>query len=98
MQSARETRTDERLDELSARVDRGFHRVDQDVRELRADLKSGHEALRTEIKAGSEALREEMNVRLGEISMQFDTRFGRLERTIWSILVAFVAAFLAGKL
>jgi hypothetical protein len=38
MQSARETWTDEALDDLSMRVDRGFEKVDQDIRELRADM------------------------------------------------------------
>jgi hypothetical protein len=32
--------TDERLDDLSHRVDAGFERVDRDIRELRADIGS----------------------------------------------------------
>jgi hypothetical protein len=32
--------TDERLDDLSHRVDAGFERVDKDIRELRADIGS----------------------------------------------------------
>jgi hypothetical protein len=36
MERARATWTDERLDDLSRRVDAGFARVDADVRELRA--------------------------------------------------------------
>ena len=32
--------TDERLDDLSHRVDAGFERVDRDIRELRADIDS----------------------------------------------------------
>jgi hypothetical protein len=32
--------TDERLDDLSHRVDAGFERVDNDIRELRADIGS----------------------------------------------------------
>ena len=36
----RSTWTDERLDDLSERVDRGFDRVDADVRELRSEMNS----------------------------------------------------------
>jgi len=32
--------TDERLDDLSHRVDAGFDRVDKDIRELRVDIGS----------------------------------------------------------
>ncbi len=31
--------TDERLDDLSTRMDAGFERVDRDIREIRADLR-----------------------------------------------------------
>jgi hypothetical protein len=39
MQTMRESWTDERLDDLSQRVDLGFSRVDADIRELRGDVK-----------------------------------------------------------
>ena len=32
--------TDERLDDLSRRMDTGFERIDRDIRELRAELRS----------------------------------------------------------
>jgi hypothetical protein len=38
MEHARATWTDERLDDLARRVDAGFDRVDQDLRELRMQL------------------------------------------------------------
>jgi hypothetical protein len=34
----RETWTDERLDDLSRRMDQGFDRVDRDLRDLRAEI------------------------------------------------------------
>jgi hypothetical protein len=37
MEPARSTWTDERLDDLATRIDRGFDRVDRDIRELRAE-------------------------------------------------------------
>ena len=36
----RSTWTDERLDDLARRMDLGFERVDTDIRELRAEMKS----------------------------------------------------------
>jgi hypothetical protein len=41
MESMRESWTDERLDDLNQRVDRGFERVDADLRELRLEMKGG---------------------------------------------------------
>ncbi|HEV2790905.1 MAG TPA: hypothetical protein VGV69_06365 [Solirubrobacterales bacterium] len=38
---AREVWTDERLDDLNGKVDKGFDRVDADIRELRSEMKSG---------------------------------------------------------
>jgi len=40
MESMRESWTDERLDDLSDRVDEGFRRIDADIRELRTQLAS----------------------------------------------------------
>jgi hypothetical protein len=38
METMRATWTDERLDDLARRVDKGFDRVDTDIRELRAEM------------------------------------------------------------
>jgi hypothetical protein len=38
MESMREAWTDERLDDLSQRVDEGFRRIDADIRELRTEM------------------------------------------------------------
>lgn len=40
MESMREKWTDERLDDLNARVTEGFQRVDVELRELRSDMKT----------------------------------------------------------
>jgi len=40
METMRSTWTDERLDDLARRMDLGFERVDTDIRELRAEMKS----------------------------------------------------------
>jgi hypothetical protein len=38
MEAMREAWTDERLDDLANRMDRGFDRVDKDLRELRGEM------------------------------------------------------------
>jgi hypothetical protein len=37
----RTTWTDERLDDLSRRMDTGFERVDRDIRDLRSEMRAG---------------------------------------------------------
>lgn len=39
MEAMREKWTDERLDDMNARMAEGFHRVDADLREIRSDMK-----------------------------------------------------------
>jgi hypothetical protein len=41
--------TDERLDDLSGRVDAGFDRVDRDIRDLRSEMHRGFADVRGEI-------------------------------------------------
>ncbi len=48
-QGARPAWTDQRLDDLSRRIDHGFDRVDRDVRELRGQV----EALRETVNRGN---------------------------------------------
>jgi hypothetical protein len=42
---ARDAWTDERFDDLSSRVDRGFDRVDIEIRELRSEMNSRFDAM-----------------------------------------------------
>ena len=41
----RENWTDARLDDLSHRVDRGFEKVDRDIRDLRVEMKGGFDRI-----------------------------------------------------
>lgn len=45
MERTRATWTDDRLDDLSQRVDRGFDRIDADLRELRGDMADRFDSL-----------------------------------------------------
>jgi hypothetical protein len=46
----RETWTDERLDDLSRRMDQGFDRVDRDIRDLRAEVGGEFNSIRSDIR------------------------------------------------
>jgi hypothetical protein len=58
MQTMRETWTDERLDDLNGKVDRGFERIDADLRSLRSETRAEFTAMRGEMKAGFEKVDE----------------------------------------
>ncbi len=45
----RHTWTDERIDDLSRRMDAGFERVDRDIRDLRSEMQAGFAEVRSEI-------------------------------------------------
>jgi hypothetical protein len=49
--------TDDRLDDLSRRMDSGFERVDADIRELRVELREGLAAVRGELGGEIASLR-----------------------------------------
>jgi hypothetical protein len=53
---AREAWTDERLDDLNARMEKGFGRVDADIRELRGEVRD----LRTDMQKGFESVQRTM--------------------------------------
>jgi hypothetical protein len=56
MDAVRERWTDERLDDLNARVTEGFQRVDVDLREMRADMNTRFEAMQRRIIQGGGGL------------------------------------------
>jgi hypothetical protein len=88
MEAMREAWTDDRLDDLANRMDRGFDRVDKDVRELRAETKSEFALLRGE-----------MCERFDKVDARFERvndRLDSIQRTIAFGAVAMSAAFLAG--
>jgi hypothetical protein len=60
----RATWTDERLDDLSNRMDAGFERVDRDIRDLRSEMRTEIGGLRVEMRDAIGGLRGELG---GEI-------------------------------
>jgi hypothetical protein len=60
MERARATWTDERLDDLSRRVDSGFNRIDGDLRQLRTEMSADLNGLRVEMNRRFDALQRLM--------------------------------------
>jgi hypothetical protein len=52
--------SDERMDDLNRRVENGFNRVDADLREIRAEIKSEIGGLRGETNARFDSLQRTM--------------------------------------
>jgi len=79
----RDAWTDERMDDLSTRMDRGFDRVDTDIREVRARTDNGFERVDDKIRE----LRTEMNA-----------RFDAMQRTMIIGFASIVASVIATQL
>jgi len=73
--------TDERLDDLNAKVDRGFERVEAEIRALRAEM-------RAELRTEMQSLRTEMNAR-------FDAMNRTMLWFAGALVIAIVASNLA---
>jgi hypothetical protein len=80
MERPRATWTDERLDDLGRRVDRGFERVDRELRAL-SDRVDGQGA--------------ELSKRIDALSDRVDARIHALQRTMIHVGGGLVAAMLA---
>jgi uncharacterized coiled-coil DUF342 family protein len=78
----REAWTDERLDDLSRRVDKGFERLDEDIREVRGEIRD----LRAEMKAGFERVDDEFR----EFRAEMNARLDSMQRTM---IIGFVTLF-----
>jgi hypothetical protein len=89
METMTEPNTEKPVDELSKRVDRGFDKVDTDVREvrgqirgLRTEVKAEFKDLQTETKSEIKDLRADMNNGFARVDAKFDS----LNRTVIYLL------------
>jgi archaellum component FlaC len=109
MEAMREAWTDDRLDDLANRMDRGFDRVDKDTRELRAETKSEFALVRgamCERFDKVDARFDKVDARFAGVDARFekvDARFEQIDARLYSIqrtiamgAIAMSAAFLAG--
>ncbi|HST68901.1 MAG TPA: hypothetical protein VLI94_04505 [Solirubrobacterales bacterium] len=87
----RETWTDERLDDLANRMDRGFDGVKGEIREVKGEIR--------ELRVEMNDLRTEMNQRFNSMDQRFDVihqRFDSMQRTMIIGFVTMSASTVAG--
>jgi hypothetical protein len=85
---------DERLDELSGRVDRGFARVDGEIRDLRTEMRGEFKDVRTEMQRGFAQVRVEIE---GMRQMMFRLCLVMIV-SLASLIVTLIGAIAAGAL
>ncbi len=98
---ARATWTDERLDDLSRRMDAGFDRVDADLRSLRTELGARIETQGAELSARIDGLGQRIDGvgdglghRIDGLEERFDARMDALQHTLLQVGGGMIAAFL----
>jgi hypothetical protein len=92
----REKWTDERLDDLNGKVDKGFADTKAAITETKAEMREGFARVDGEIKE----LRQEMNARFSGTDARFnsvDARFDALNRNLLVGAVAIIAAIIGSN-
>lgn len=79
MEAMREAWTDDRLDDLANRMDRGFDRVDADIRELRTETKSEFALVRGEICERFDKIEGQFSSRFDQQKDETDSRFDKVD-------------------
>jgi ribosome recycling factor len=87
---AREAWTDERLDDLTKRMDKGFDEVKCQIRDLRSETKGEFQRERAETKTEISLLRAEMNSRFDSIDARFNSVEARLDGLNRSLVIGMV--------
>jgi methyl-accepting chemotaxis protein len=102
MKAVREAWTDERLDDLASRMDRGFDRVDKDIRELRAETKAELKSFRGVVDERFNKVDErfdKVDASFAKIDERFERVHGRLDsiqRTMVAAAISITTAAIAG--
>ncbi len=82
MEGTRATWSDERLDDLSRRVEAGFDRVDEDLRALRADLGARIDGQGTSLGARIDGQGTSLGARIDGSTRALNARIDALQRTM----------------
>jgi uncharacterized coiled-coil DUF342 family protein len=89
METVREKWTDERLDDMNARMGEGFDRIDKDIREVRSevaglrdDLSAAVTGVRGDLSDVRNDLRKELNDEVTGLRVEMSDRFEATHRLI----------------
>jgi ribosome recycling factor len=91
---ARETWTDERLDDLVKTIDKGFDETKVEIRDLRAHTDKGFARVDADIRELRAEMRQ-MRVDMKEGFDRMDARFDALQRTMIISLAGIVGSIVA---
>ncbi len=91
---ARDTWTDERLDDLNHRVDTGFSEVSREFQAVRLEMRTEFAAIRSEMKTEFASVRSEIGTTRSELSGQI----AQLHRTILLLFGGMMATNVIGFL
>ena len=98
MQSvAREAWTDERLDDLTQRVDEGFNRTEREFQAVRLEMRTEFAAVRSEMKTEFSSARSEIGELRSEV-VEVRSDINALTRTIAQAGFGMAGALLIGFL
>ena len=101
MEAMRDSWSDERLDDLNGKVDRGFGRIDGELRAQRVETRTEFVVVRSEMKDEFAAVRAEMKAGFDKVDDRFermDARFDRIEERfegLHRLMVQFCGLMLA---
>jgi len=91
MAAARETSTDERLDDLNHKVDRLDSRMETGFGEVRAEFR----ALRGEVKEEFRAVRTEMREEFGGVRAEIGALNRSFQQLTWGLIGVMLVGFLS---
>lgn len=88
--------TDERLDDLNGKVDRGFDRVDADIRASRMETRTEFAAVRAEMRSEFAAVRAEMHSEFASVRAEMKAGFEATQRLIIQVGSGMVGTMILG--
>jgi hypothetical protein len=91
---AREAWTDERLDDLNAKVDNLDHRMEAGFAEMRQEFR----AVRSEAKAESQAIRTEMRNEFAAVRTEMAAQAELLNKTMYRLFGGMLVAWVVGAI
>lgn len=89
MEKMREAWTDERLDDLNAKVDRGFDRVETEIRSQRHEFRSGIASVREEMNARFDRVDAKFESTAADVNARFDKIDARFDSTATDVNARF---------
>ncbi|MCW2989399.1 MAG: hypothetical protein JWM24_2337 [Solirubrobacterales bacterium] len=112
MEAMREAWTDERLDDLTKRVDEGFRESREDLRSFRIEVKTDFASLRGEMDTRFEKADTAIGMRFDKVDTRFDkanteidarfdglnARFDAMQRLMIATLLTFILGLFLDRL